>query len=160
MLVIRDYQLSDADTINALAVEAFEPFQEAYTDWPGLRAKLATMSTLATSGEIIVAQWQGQLAGAVAYIGPNAPKAEFFQAKWPIMRMLVVAPTFRGHGIGRALAQECIRRAQRDRASVFALHTSPIMRIALPMYERIGFKWFAHAPCIHGVEYGVYLKEL
>jgi hypothetical protein len=34
------------------------------------------MSTLADAGEIIV--------GAVAYIGPDAPKAEFFRPEWQI----------------------------------------------------------------------------
>lgn len=118
------------------------------------------MSELAEAGEIIVAELDGRVVGAVAYVGPGTPKAAFFQPEWPIMRLLVVAPSARGLGIGRVLADECIRRARCDGAAVFALHTSELMHVALPMYERMGFKWVATAPVIHGVNYGVYLKDL
>jgi ribosomal protein S18 acetylase RimI-like enzyme len=76
------------------------------------------------------------------------------------MRMLVVRAHLRGRGIGKALADECIRRALRDNAKEIALHTSPIMKVALPMYERMGFQWVADAPSLFGVPYGIYLKGL
>ena len=74
------------------------------------------------------------------------------------MRMLVVAPAFRGLGIGRSLVEACIRRAKRDGASMFTLHTSEIMRVALPMHERLGFRRVSSAPAIHGVAYGVSIR--
>jgi ribosomal protein S18 acetylase RimI-like enzyme len=160
MPVIRDFQPSDAPEVDALALRAFEQFKDAYDDWPAFQAKIENMSSLAEVGEIIVAETGGQIVGAVAYVGSGALKSEFFRPEWPIMRMLVVSPASRGRGIGRALAEECLRRAKRDGASVFALHTSELMRVALPMYQRMGFRWVSSAPAIHGVEYGVYLKEL
>ncbi|MCL7423469.1 MAG: GNAT family N-acetyltransferase [Methylobacter sp.] len=160
MPVIREFLPSDSTHVNALAAQAFEQFKDAYYDWPAFLAKIGNMSALADVGEVIVAEVEGQIVGAVAYVGPGAPKAEFFRPEWPIMRMLVVAPTSRGQGIGRALAQECLRRAKRDGASAFALHTSEFMQVALSMYQRIGFKLVSRAPAIHGVEYGVYVKEL
>ena len=36
----------------------------------------------------------------------------------------------------------------------------PIMKIALPMYERMGFKFHSEAPTIYGVPYGIYIKHL
>jgi ribosomal protein S18 acetylase RimI-like enzyme len=78
----------------------------------------------------------------------------------PIIRMLVVEPAFRGLGVGRALTEECMNRAQRDGATCIALHTTPIMRVALPMYERMGFELQSDAPSIFGVPYAVYLKQL
>lgn len=158
--LIREYLPSDAASVNELAVQAFEQFKDAYTDWPLFRSRIANFSALAEVGEIVVATLNDRIVGAVAYIGSGAPKAEFFRAEWPIMRMLVVAPEARGHGIGRALAQECLSRAKRDGASVFALHTSELMQVALPMYQRMGFQWAATAPTIHGVKYDVYVKEL
>lgn len=157
---IRDFRPDDTQLVNALALEAFAQYQDAYQDWPVFQSKIANMAQLADTGEIIVADRGGQLLGAVAYVGPGAPKANFFQPEWPIMRMLVVAPQARGLGIGRALAEECLRRAKRDRAPCFALHTSSIMNVALPMYQRMGFQWIAATPPIHGVEYGVYVKPL
>jgi len=160
MSLIRDYQQADARHVNALALRAFEQFKDAYDDWPIFQAKISEMSSLATSGEIVVAEVDGQVVGAVAYLGPGVPKGELFRPEWAIMRMLVVDPDYRGMGIGRALAEECLHRARRDKASRFALHTSALMRVALSMYQRMGFRWAASASAIHGVEYGVYLKEL
>lgn len=154
MPVLRDFEQRDAMQVNALALRAFEQFKDAYQDWPAFQAKIGNMSALAEVGEVIVAEMEGRIVGvgAVAYVGPGAPKAAFFRPDWAIMRMLVVDPDFRGLGIGRALAEECLRRARRDRATVFALHTSERMQVALPMYQRMGFKWASSAPAIHGIE--------
>ena len=160
MSLIRSYTPCDAASVNELAVRAFEQFKDSYADWPAFRARIANMSQLSQGGEIIVAERDGRIVGAVAYLGPGAPKAEFFRAEWPIMRMLVVAPEARGQGIGRSLAQECLNRARRDGACVFALHTCELMQVALPMYQRMGFTWRSAAPVIHGVKYDVYVKEL
>ena len=61
---------------------------------------------------------------------------------------------------GTALSRECIARAQRDGTPVIALHTSPIMTVALPMYLRMGFVKAYDAPPIFGVAYAVYTKTL
>ena len=160
MFVLRDFDAADGAHVDALGVAAFEQYRDAYADWPAFRARIAAMSSLAAAGEIIVAVRDGRIVGAVAYIGPGRPKPDFFQPEWPIMRMLVVAPEVRGQGAGRALAQECIRRARRDGATMFALHTSELMQVALPMYERMGFRRSAEAPDIHGVKYGIFVKPL
>lgn len=112
------------------------------------------------SGELIVATVQEAVVGAVVYVGPGVKKSEFFSKEWPILRMLVVAPAYRGLGIGRALTDECIRRAVRDHAPLIALHTTPMMAVALTMYQRLGFKYQYEAPRIFGVPYGIYVKEL
>ena len=74
--------------------------------------------------------------------------------------MLVVKPAARGKGRGLLLTEECIRRARRDISPIIALHTTPIMTVALPMYLRMGFRFRRDAPPIHGVPYGIYLMEL
>jgi len=157
---IRDYDGRDADNLNRIAVSAFEPFRDHYRDWPAMRAGLAKTSGLNATGELIVVECGEQLAGGVAYVGPNRPKAAFFDQGWPVIRMLVVDPGFRGKGFGRALSMECIARAKRDGSPIIALHTSPIMRIALAMYLRMGFVRVADAPPVFGVEYSVYTKAL
>ncbi len=108
----------------------------------------------------MVAEIQDQIIGAVAYIPPGRPKASYFQKEWPVIRMLVVDPSCRGHGVGRELTRECLARARRDRSPVVALHTSTIMTVALPMYLRMGFEWAHDAPPVFGVPYAVYLKRL
>ena len=158
--MIRDFIAADTPQVNALGVAAFEAYRDAYSDWPAFRARISTMSSLADSGEIIVAEHEGRIVGAVAYIGQGKPKSDIFLPEWPIMRMLVVTPDAQGQGVGRALAHECTRRAQRDGAAVFALHTSELMQVALPMYQRMGFRRWSDAPTTYGVKYAIYVKDL
>jgi GNAT superfamily N-acetyltransferase len=157
---LRDYESADAENLNRIAVSAFDQFRDHYGDWPAMLAGLSKTSDLSASGEVIIAELQDKFAGAVAYFGPNSQKAAFFDQRWPIIRMLVVDPAFRGKGIGRALSDECIARAKRDGSPIIALHTSPIMSIALPMYLRMGFVKAYDAPPIFGVAYAVYTKAL
>lgn len=158
--LIRDYRSADAAAVNALAVEAFEEYRDFYSDWSAFSEGLKATASLARDGELIVAEAGGRVVGAVAYIGPNRPKSSFFEPQWSIMRMLVVSPDARGRGIGRGLAEECIARARRDRASQFALHTASIMAVARPMYERMGFRFLRDAPNIFGVPYAIYVMRL
>lgn len=157
---IREFREADSGRINEVALSAFAQFKLDYDDWPAMAAGIGSMAALAQKGEIIVAEHDGAIIGAVAYIAPHAPKAPYFDAAWPIIRMLVVDPPSRGLGAGRALTEACIDRARRDGSQVIALHTSPIMSVALPMYLRMGFAKLRGAPPIHGAEYAVYLKQL
>lgn len=157
---LRSYGEGDAVAVNELAVAAFEQFRSQYSDWPAMEAAIGRMSALAEFGEIIVAERDDRIIGAVAYIPAGRPKAPFFDQSWPIIRMLVVDPAVRGIGVGRALSEECMNRAREDGSPVIALHTSPIMTIALPMYLRMGFRLVRDAPPLHGVPYAVYLKRL
>ena len=159
------YQLSeftpaDAAAVNQVALAAFQSYWHAYQDWEAFARQIASMAKLSETSEVIVAKVGGQVVGAVAYVGPGKPKAPFFDPAWPILRMLVVAPDFQGMGIGRALTDECIRRALRDGAALIALHTSRIMQVALVMYEHRGFRFVRDAPMICGVPYGVYVLTL
>ena len=158
--VIRDFLASDTDAVNRLAVAAFEEFRTAYSDWMGMVANISNTSTLAAVGELIVAECAGMIIGAVTYVAPDRPKAAFFDGAWPIVRMLVVDPKYRGKGIGGALMQECVRRAKRDRADVLALHSSPIMTAALAMYRDMGFAHHRDGTPVFGVPTAVYVMQL
>lgn len=158
--LIRDFHANDSAAVGSVAIAAFTQFRDFYSDWPTFRQRVESMGSLSGKGEIVVATVMDEVVGAVAYIGPGKQKQDFFRQEWPIMRLLVVNPTVRGLGVGKALAEECIRRAVRDGATVFALHTSPIMKVALPMYLRMGFEYVCDAPPIFGVPYSVYLKSL
>jgi len=157
---LRAFQESDAAAVDAVVLAAFSEFRHAYTDWQAFSGGLGQMVAMSGASEIIVAESQGQVVGAVAYVAAGQPKKAFFPEEWPIVRMLVVLPSCRGLGIGRALTQECVRRAERDGAAVIALHTSQLMEVALPMYERMGFRFEREAPPIFGVPYGIYVKRL
>jgi GNAT superfamily N-acetyltransferase len=157
---LRNFQCDDAGDVNRIAVAAFRELSRHYDDWPAMAVGLGRMSALADSAEIIVAEDCGHVIGAVAYVGPDREKPEFFDPGWPVMRLLVVDPKHRGAGAGRSLAEACIERALRDGSPVLALHTSPVMKVALPMYLRMGFELVREAPPIRGVPYSVYVKRL
>jgi len=157
---IRDFAAHDAAAVKATALAAFEQYRGAYSDWPEFAKRVGAMASLADGGEIIVALSEGRIVGAVAYFGPGAAKPAQFDPEWAIIRSLVVDPAERGHGLGRLLTEEGIRRARRDGAAVIALHTSPIMQVALAMYLRLGFVLLREMPPIFGVPYRIYLKRL
>lgn len=160
--LIRDYVDADGDEVNATALAAFSDYKDTIEDWPAMEARVTRMSQLPrdANAELIVATVDGRVAGAVGYVGPGVPKQEWFEADWPVIRMLVVHPRYRGRGIGRALTEECVRRARRDGAPMIALHTTPIMEVALGMYERMGFTKFRDCPTRYGFPYAVYVKRL
>jgi GNAT superfamily N-acetyltransferase len=157
---LRDLRVDDAAALSHVALAAFQQFASHYENWPAMAEAISRMPALADRGEVIVAEVDGRVAGGVAYIAAGKPKAAFFDPSWPIIRMLVVDPVIQGHGIGRALTEECVRRARRDGSPNIALHTTPIMTVALPMYLRMGFTFRRDVPPIHGVPYAVYIKDL
>jgi ribosomal protein S18 acetylase RimI-like enzyme len=124
-------------------------------------AGIGATAALARNAELIICEDDNKrIAGSVAYVAPHAPKADFFDPEWAGIRMLVVDPAARGQGIGRALTEECIRRARRDGASVIALHTSPKMEVALAMYLRMGFRLERALEDRFGVPYNLYVLDL
>src|SRR5437868_8813998 len=145
---IRDFDDADAEALNKVALAAFAQFRNEYSDWPAMAEGVSRMSQLASAGEVVVAEHEGQIVGGVAYISGGRPKAAFFDQSWPIIRMLVVAPVARGKGMGRRLTEECISRARRDEAPLIALHTTKIMGVAQPMYLRMGFQPIRDTPPI------------
>lgn len=162
MIVYRAYETADAQALNAVALAAFAQYQHIYTDWDELTRSVGTMAALAEQSELMVAQQpSGEIVGGAAYFGPGTtPRADFFEPQWPIIRMLVVSPSARGQGIGRRLTELCIASARRDGAHVIALHTSPVMEVALSLYQRMGFRLAWHVPERFGVPYAVYLMNI
>jgi ribosomal protein S18 acetylase RimI-like enzyme len=158
---IRAFEAADADAVNEVALQAFEQYRGVYDDWETLERAVGGTSALAGDAELLVAEIGGRIVGAVAYCPPfSEPRADFFEPRWPLIRMLVVAPAARGRGLGRSLTDACIERARRDGADRIALHTSPAMEVALALYLRMGFRLERRVPDRFGVPYAVYLLDL
>lgn len=156
---IRNFQISDSEAVNRVALAAFAQYENYYDDWHDFANKIANMAALANSGEIIIASVNEKVIAAVCYV-PAGNANSLFSPEWAVIRMLVVDPEYRGLGIGKALTEECIQRAIGDNASIIALHTSPIMKVALDMYLRLGFKLNRQVNPINGVPYSIYTKQL
>lgn len=143
-LHIRNAQDGDRDAIREVTLSAFQEYAaQMPAHWEGYRqGMLATLANVAPA-EQMVAEREGVMVGAVllypagaVFSPPNRPPITL---DWPEMRLLAVAPAARGLGIGAALVRECIRRARRSGSAFLTLHTSDVMRVAMRMYERMGF---------------------
>lgn len=55
-------------------------------------------------------------------------------------RLLAVDLNRRGHGIGKLLSAECIKKTAKDDNSQLIIHSTESMQIAWKMYENMGFK--------------------
>jgi ribosomal protein S18 acetylase RimI-like enzyme len=158
--MVRAYAPGDREAVNAVARAAFAQYAGDYSDWPSFIEGIGKMADLAENADLLVAEQDGVITGAVAHVGPGRPRAAFFPPEWSVIRMLVVDPARRGQGAGRALVDGCLRLAREAGAPAVGLHTSPIMASALRMYEAMGFVRDQDLAPIRGVPYGRYVLPL
>ena len=140
-LSVRDARADERDAIRDLTLAAYEEYTVQHF-WAGFRrALLATLDTEEGSVERIVAERAGTLVGSV-WLYPPQVKAYVHgpvSANWLELRLMAVAPSARGQGIGAALLRECERRARHSGATTLGLHTHDAMQAAVRLYERAGF---------------------
>src|SRR5437762_3559549 len=84
-------------------------------------------------GRLLLADYQGQLAGCVALRKLEPGICE--------MKRLYLRPQFRGKGLGQALAQAIISEARNIGYQKMRLDTvEPLMKDAVAMYRQFGFR--------------------
>jgi predicted N-acetyltransferase YhbS len=134
---LRDARADEREEIIALTLAAYDEYT-ALPLWEGYRRSiLATLASPAPAAQI-VAEQRGALFGSVLLY--PAPTRTGGQEGVCELRLLAVSPDVRRAGIGAALVQECIARAQRAGAPAIILHTAPFMERALRLYSRLGFR--------------------
>jgi ribosomal protein S18 acetylase RimI-like enzyme len=99
-------------------------------EFQGFANELATLP--ADYDPILLAFWNDALAGCVALHPVAGDVCE--------MKRLYVRPTFRGHAIGRVLAERIIGEARTRGYRAMRLDTLPSMAAAIRMYESLGFR--------------------
>jgi GNAT superfamily N-acetyltransferase len=145
--VVRDARPNERDAVRDLTLRAYAEYATVMEpdSWAGLAAAVEVALVSSDPMQRIVADDDGTLIGSVL-LYPPAVRAYgdlAGAASNPELRLLAVAPEARGRGVGRALVDECIRRARRDGATALGLHTSRSMVTAVQLYRRMGF---ARAP--------------
>lgn len=143
-LQIRDASLNDQVAIRELTLAAYQEYAaQILTHWEDYRQNIVTTFADVKSTEQIVAEQNGTILGS-ALLFPDGmmgsePDGTPITSSWPEVRLLAVAPSNRGHGIGAALMEECVRRARASGAAVLTPYTTDLMQAALRLYERMGF---------------------
>lgn len=141
-VTIRDAGQDELDDVAALILESFGEFENevprpvwgaAVAEWADVRGRL-------DEAQLIVAEIGGRVVGSVTfYPEASLSRTEVWPAGWAAIRIFCVHPSARGHGIGRMLTDECLRRARARGVPTVALKTGQFMVVARALYERAGF---------------------
>jgi GNAT superfamily N-acetyltransferase len=137
---IRDAQSKELDAVAKLLLVAYSQYKIYLSPqrWEWYVKDMMNVRHRAEESEQIIAELNKQIIGTVTLYPPNST-SEWPQG-WAGVRLLAVDPSFRGHGIGHDLMEECIRRCRKWKARTIGLHTTEYMKVARDMYERMGFK--------------------
>jgi len=147
-VTVREARPDEFEAIGRLYERSWVEFAEAVGQdtWGRMRANFASLAARAAYSEILVAERDGAMAGAVTYTGPGVRPVEqpgplrLIPRHWAYVGILAVAPEHRGLGLGRALTASCVERARRDGAPAIGLGTRPPMAAAQRLYDRMGFR--------------------
>lgn len=144
-LMIREARAEDGAAAQAVTLAAYQQYAAIMPPWAWERYKedLAETVCAPAPAEHMVAELEGALVGSVLLFPPTreapGPAGVTFHRDAPEVRILAVAPEARGHGVGRALMDECIRRARAAGYPSITLHTNDMMAAAVHLYESTGW---------------------
>ncbi len=134
---LRRLGAGESGPVGALTVAAYEPFLSGAEDF--YRDRLADVARRDREAEVWVALEGEELLGNVTVCPPGSPWCELAADGEGEFRMLAVAPTAQGRGVGHALAALVVERFRRDGARAVVLSSLPAMAGAHRIYERLGF---------------------
>jgi GNAT superfamily N-acetyltransferase len=144
-VTIRDGRLDDRPAVEAVTLAAYEQYAAVLPPplWSAYRQNIVATLAAAAPATLIVAAAAGAVMGSVLLQPAGsvlaAPGARETRLAAPEVRLLAVGPAGRGRGLGRRLMEECVRRSRAAGAPALTLHTTDMMRVALGLYERMGF---------------------
>jgi ribosomal protein S18 acetylase RimI-like enzyme len=102
--------------------------------------ELRDVAKRAAHAEVLVAVRDGDVLGGVTFVPSGGPMAGLAAPGEAEIRMLAVAHTARGRGVGGALTRACVDRARTvPGCTRVVLSSQRTMRTAHRVYERLGF---------------------
>lgn len=149
--VVREARPDEFDAVAEFLLAAYRQYSPPrdhpdIAAWDGYFADIANVQSRLVDSILLVLHEDGRLLGSVTYYPsgpvPDQPGAtrEGWPPEWAAFRLLGVHPDARGRGYGRALTEDCLRRARAEGAKAMGLHTTEFMEVARAMYERMGFE--------------------
>jgi ribosomal protein S18 acetylase RimI-like enzyme len=139
-MVIRPARPDEFEAIGELVVAAYRQLPDAALTVgyePGLR-DIAARAAVATV--LVAIEDDGTPLGSVTYVDGPGPLAEDDAPDEAHVRMLAVAPSAQGRGVGRALMDACIQRARDAGKRRVLLRTRASMTRAHRLYADLGFR--------------------
>ncbi|MEE8602667.1 GNAT family N-acetyltransferase [Euzebya tangerina] len=136
-LEIRPVRPEEYEAVGAIVIAAYD--REGTIEGP-YRAQIRDTGARVDAGAAVLVAVDGpDLLGSVTYVEAGQEHFENAGAGDCGFRMLGVATSAQGRGVGRALVQACLDRGRRDGHHRVAIYTMEWMDTARRMYERMGF---------------------
>ena len=143
MATIREAEVAEYELVGQLTYDAYLPlFGTGQLGWYGRQLK--DVATRAEQSEIVVAELDGSVVGALAYYDDYSSEVDddVELVNSAGFRVLAVSPNAQGHGVGEQLTRWCLDRARGDGRAAVVLHTTDYMEAAQRLYRRVGFDRF------------------
>lgn len=150
--------------IAALLLESYDQFRTVLTpdNWARMEGSLNNRDQIAAlllQADAFVAV-AGEKTLGVVFLVPSGNPTPIFPADWCYIRMLGVAPSARGMGIGRKLMDRALERARENGEKTVGLHTSIMMPAARHIYEQMGFVVIQELEPLFEQKYWLYRMDL
>lgn len=140
-LTIRDARPDELDAVGEMMAQAYQQYERIIgkEGWEGYRANILDVRSRLPVSQLIVAELDGEIVGAVTLFLDITHADGEWPHDWAGIRLLATSPKHRGKGIAHALMAECAKRAKQAGLKALGLHTAEFMKDAKQMYERMGF---------------------
>lgn len=164
-VTVRSARTDELDQIGALTLEAYTADGYLGPESTGYAASLANATDRLRTAELLVAvDADDTLLGTVTIALPGTDYAEISRDGELEFRMLAVAPTARGKGIGEALTRAVLARARELGLPRVVLCSSQNMAAAHRLYQRLGFtrlpeRDWSPGPNVHLIAFELDLPE-
>lgn len=138
-VTVRPVHSDEYDKVGDLVMAAYgalRPVRGPYED------EIRSVAERAAGADVLVAvDDSGELLGTVTFVSGHGSYArEIARGGEAEFRMLAVAPQAQGRGVGRALVEECLRRARALRMDRLVLSSGDWMTSAHRLYENCRFR--------------------
>jgi GNAT superfamily N-acetyltransferase len=148
-MIIREIRQHEYENLGQLMVESYSsldgfPGPAEDPDYYGELFNMGKLNERKESKVLVASSDNGKLLGGIAYFsdmasygsGGTAPN----ETNASGIRWLGVDTKSRGQGVGRALAEACIKLAEEKNHAQVILHTTSAMQVAWDLYLKLGFK--------------------